>query len=87
MTSDEHVARSEILNLLATWTVLVDHGEVPAHVWTEDAVVLSPGGVRIQGRDNIVRRFSGEAYVYTTRDSDVERVSDQPQVDGQVVGA
>lgn len=80
MNIDECVARIEIQNLLAAWSIGCDQGEFPEWVWAEDAVVHAPGGVRLAGRDNIIGRFTGRRYTFTTRDSDEPVTTEAPPI-------
>lgn len=80
MTTEECVARREIEHLITSWSVSCDRNAPVDWVWAEDAVVLAPGGVRIEGLGNIMGRFRGETYTYTTRASDVPVTTDKPPV-------
>ena len=73
-------ARSEIQHLVTSWTVSCDRNSPAEWVWAEDAVVFAPGGVRIEGRGNIIGRFRGESYSYTTRSSDTPIITDKPPI-------
>lgn len=80
MSTEQWLARSEIQHLVTSWTVSCDRDAPVDWVWTEDAVVLAPGGVRIEGRNNVMGRFTGGTYSYTTRASTVPVTTDQPPV-------
>jgi hypothetical protein len=80
MTVEQAQARSEIQHLVTSWSVSCDRNSPADWVWADDAVVLAPGGVRIEGRNNIMGRFRGGAYAYTTRLSDTPVTTDKPPV-------
>ena len=80
MNINEAADRLAIQQLITAWTIGCDQGQILGSVWTEDAVLLPPGGMRIVGRENIVARFRGGRYTYTTRDSDVPVTTDAPPI-------
>lgn len=80
MNISEIADRLEIQQLITSWTIGCDQGRILDWVWMEDAVLLPPGGMRIVGRENIVARFRGGRYTYTTRESDVPMSTDAPPI-------
>jgi hypothetical protein len=76
-TVQELQARAAIQNLIAAYPIYVDQGKMPECILSKDVVILPPGGWRIEGRANAMRRFRGESFTHTTRDTNTPATSDR----------